>query len=254
MAHDELARYARHIQLENVGLAGQIRLSEARVLCVGAGGLGSPLLLYLAAAGVGVLGIADADTIQLDNLHRQILYQTQHIGKEKIRIAKEQLNLLNPGVQIRLHPHGLQADNAAEIIAQYDVIADCSDNFKTRYLINDNCFVGKKPFISASISKFSGQCVGFSGEYGPCYRCLFPQPSLQNKSLLNCGQGGVLGVLPGILGSIQATEILKWILQIGNPLVNRLLTVDALTMRFNEFNFQRDPQCQFCQNPDCFNL
>lgn len=246
-AYDELARYAKHIQLENIGLSGQIRLSEAKVLCVGAGGLGCPLLLYLAAAGVGRLGIADHDIIQLDNLQRQILYQTHQIGAKKTKIAKDQLNLLNPHIKVIIHPDGLQANNAHEIINQYDLIADCSDNFKTRYLINDACFIEKKPFVSASIFKFSGQCVMFSGDYGPCYRCLFPQGFAPESSLPNCGQSGVFGVLPGLLGTIQATEILKWILQIGKPLMNRLLLIDAINMQFKQINFQRDPECQFCR-------
>jgi len=241
----ELSRYAKHIKLAHIGLDGQIKLKQARVLCVGAGGLGSPLLLYLAAAGVGTIGIVDDDVVQLDNLQRQILYQSNHVDVKKVLQAKNQLNALNPHIHIEIYPQRLTLANAAELITQYDIVADCSDNFATRYLVNDVCFYLKKPFVSASISQFEGQCTFFLGSEAPCYRCLFPAlPAMQ--TMVDCATAGVLGVLPGILGTIQATEILKWILQIGDLLTGRLLMIDALKMQFREIQFQKNPECELC--------
>jgi molybdopterin/thiamine biosynthesis adenylyltransferase/rhodanese-related sulfurtransferase len=243
---EELSRYSRHLSLAEVGQEGQIRLKQARVLCIGAGGLGSPLLLYLAAAGIGTIGIIDSDTVDLSNLQRQILFNTNDIGKSKSLVAKEKLSLLNNTIQFIPYQERLIPSNAVNIISQYDIIADGSDNFETRYLVNDVCFHLRKPNVGASILQFSGQCSVFTASPNdPCYRCLYPSSPL-TSAILNCAEAGVLGALPGIMGSIQATEVIKLILNIGNSLAGRLLSFDALSMRFKEFTFSTDPSCILC--------
>ncbi len=242
---EELARYSRQISLPQVGLKGQQRLREAKVLCVGAGGLGSPLLLYLAAAGVGTLGIVDNDIVDFSNLHRQILYTEGDVHSKKVRVAKERLNALNPAVQVIPHEERLTKNNALSLIRQYDIIADGSDNFATRYLVNDACFYAEKPNVYASIFQFEGQCSVFTSANGPCYRCLYDSPPPPNL-MPNCAEGGVLGVLPGLLGTLQATEVLKLILGIGDSLIGRLLTIDVLKLQFREFSLPRNPECRLC--------
>ncbi len=242
---NECARYAQQLNLSEVGLLGQTKLKAARVLCVGAGGLGSPLLLYLAAAGVGTLGIVDDDALELSNLQRQVLYTTNQLGQKKANLAKEKLNALNPDINVHIYVQRLSVDNAAELINQYDIVADCSDNFATRYWINDFCIQLNKPFVSASIRQFQGQCSLFLGGGAPCYRCLFPMPP-KSELIPSCAEGGVLGVLPGLLGTIQANEILKWILQLDSLLVGKLLCVDLLKMEFSSINFKQNPECECC--------
>lgn len=245
LTQDDITRYSQQIKLHDIGQAGQLKLKNARVLCIGIGGLGSPLLMYLASAGVGTLVIIDDDTVELDNLQRQILYRSHDIGQAKALIAKQQLNSLNPNIHIDLHTERFNAENARNLIIQYDIIADCSDNFATHYLINDICFHLNKPFVTASVSQYEGHCTVFLGNDGPCYRCLFPQTT-DNHLMSNCNEEGILGVLPGLLGIIQATEILKFILQLGNVLAGRLLRINALKMQFREFTLQRDPHCTCC--------
>lgn len=239
---EELIRYSQQLKLENVGLEGQKKLKNARVLCVGAGGLGSPLLLYLAAAGVGTLGVVDFDMIEMSNFHRQILFQQQHLGMKKSSVALQQLNALNPTITVNVHDESFDFDNATKLLEKYDIIADCSDNFKTRYLINDICFQNDKPYVSASIARYSGQCSFFLGKNNPCFRCLYPEPP-SSELFPDCRDAGVLGVLPGILGTIQATEIIKWILQVGELLVGRLFIFDALKMQSREFTYSINCDC-----------
>jgi molybdopterin/thiamine biosynthesis adenylyltransferase/rhodanese-related sulfurtransferase len=241
-----MQRYKQQIKLENIGLLGQQKLKNARVLCIGAGGLAAPLLLYLAGAGVGKIGIIDDDIIQLDNLHRQIIFREHHINQKKVAIAHEQLLNLNHDITIKTYPEKFLLENAKSIVSQYDVVADCSDNFFTRYLINDICYELNKPYAYASVQEFNGQCTFFLGKKSACLRCLFPYiPSLH--SIPNCESAGVLGVLPGLLGIIQATEIIKWILGIGDTLTERLLTVNALTMHFQDYFFAQNPECELCK-------
>lgn len=247
----ELTHYKRHFLLPEVGTEGQQRLNSSRVLYIGAGGLGSSALLYLAAAGVGTIGIVDDDCIEASNLHRQVLYSYDDIGNLKIDAAKQRLQKLNPHIQIELHPTALKHENALELIKQYDVIADGSDNFATRYIVNDACFHLNKPNVYASISRFEGFCSIFTAKQGPCYRCLFdtqPPPGM----IPTCAEAGVLGVLPGILGSIQAAEVIKYILGIGKPLINRLLIFNALNMQFRELAVQPNPDCRLCQHQQSF--
>jgi molybdopterin/thiamine biosynthesis adenylyltransferase/rhodanese-related sulfurtransferase len=241
----ELARYARHVALPEVGEAGQERLRGARVLCVGAGGLGSPLLLYLAAAGVGTLGVADFDAVEESNLQRQVLFGTSDLGRPKVAAAAVHLADLNPHVTVVRHGERLTAANAREILAGYDVIADGTDNFATRYLVNDACVLLGKPNAYASVYRFEGQASVFSAANGPCYRCLFPEPPPAGL-VPSCAEGGVLGVLPGLLGLIQATEVLKLLLGAGEPLVGRLLVVDALAMSFSAVRLKKNPACPVC--------
>ena len=241
----ELVRYARHLTLPEVGGAGQERLARARVLLVGAGGLGSPAALYLAAAGVGTLGIVDGDAVELSNLQRQILHGTGAVGRPKTDSARERLHDLNPGVEVELHPVRLTSENALEILGGYELTIDGSDNFPTRYLVNDASVLLGKPYIYGSIFRFDGQVSVFAAPGGPCYRCLFaeaPPPDL----VPNCAEAGVLGVLPGLVGSLQALEAIKWILGEGESLVGRLLLVDALRVRFRELSVARDPACAVC--------
>ena len=240
----ELARYSRHLLLSEVGPAGQERLRAARVLVVGAGGLGSPAALYLAASGIGTLGIVDCDTVDVSNLQRQVLFVTQDVGRPKASAARERLVALNPGIRIVAHAVELAAANVAEIVNQYDVVVDGSDRIATRYLINDACVIFGKALVSAAIYRFEGQAMTYLPSRGPCYRCLFPDAAADATT--SCAEAGVLGVLPGVLGTIQATETIKMVLGIGELLLGRLLAYDALEMRFREFSFARRPDCAVC--------
>ncbi len=241
----ERERYAQQIKLSNIGLEGQTKLKGAKVLCIGAGGLGTPLLSYLVAAGVGTLGIVDDDVVELSNLHRQILYHDHHVGTRKVESMRQQLLSMNPNLNIEIYSSRFNLINAADLIQSYDIVADCSDNFSTRYLINASCFRIGKPYVFASISQFQGKCSTFLGRQGPCFQCLFPKPP-EDDAIQNCEESGVLGVLPGLLGVIQATEIMKWILQQGDLLVGRVLVVDILPMQFREFQLQQHPDCDLC--------
>ena len=245
LSPSELVRYARHLTLPEVGGAGQERLARARVLLVGAGGLGSPAALYLAAAGVGTLGIVDGDAVELSNLQRQILHGTGAVGRPKTDSARERLHDLNPGVKVELHPVRLTSENALEILGGYELTIDGSDNFPTRYLVNDASVLLGKPYIYGSIFRFDGQVSVFAAPGGPCYRCLFAEPPPPDL-VPNCAEAGVLGVLPGLVGSLQALEAIKWILGEGESLVGRLLLVDALRVRFRELSVARDPACAVC--------
>jgi sulfur-carrier protein adenylyltransferase/sulfurtransferase len=246
MTNEERIRYSRHLIMPEVGAEGQRRLNAARVLCIGAGGLGSPAALYLAAAGVGKIGIVDFDDVDLSNLQRQILHGTKDVGRKKLDSARDRLRDINPHIDITLHHCRLSAANAADVIADYEIIVDGSDNFPTRYLSNDVCVFARKPNIYGAVFRFDGQSTVFAPHLGgPCYRCLFPDPPPPD-SVPNCAQAGVLGVLPGIIGMIQAIEAIKLILGAGDPLISRLLHFDALKMKFREFNVRRDPQCPVC--------
>jgi len=245
LTNDELGRYSRHLILPEVGMEGQQRLKAAKVLCVGTGGLGSPLALYLAAAGIGTLGLVDFDTVDSSNLQRQIIHSTKDIGRKKIDSAQEKLNALNPALKVVKHDTMLSSANALEIFAQYDVIADGTDNFQTRYLVNDACVLLNKPNAYGSIFRFEGQASVFATKEGPCYRCLYPEPPPPGL-VPSCAEGGVLGILPGIVGVIQATEVIKLILGKGEPLIGRLLLVDALSMRFRELKLRKNPDCPVC--------
>jgi adenylyltransferase/sulfurtransferase len=231
LSRAELLRYSRHLVMPEVTLEGQKRLKRARVLCIGAGGLGSPLLLYLAAAGVGTIGVVAFDTVDLTNLQRQILYSTADVGRPKLEAARERLTQLNPEIEIVTHPLQLASWNALELFADYDIIADGTDNFPTRYLVNDACVLAGKPNVYASIFRFEGQVSVFDASRGPCYRCMFPEPPPAGL-VPSCAEGGVLGVLPGILGSLQALEVLKLILGVGDPLVGRMVLFDALAFQW----------------------
>src|SRR5438270_10315462 len=253
MTKDEQLRYSRHMIMPEVGAEGQRRLNAARVLCIGAGGLGSPAALYLAAAGIGKLGLVDFDDGDLSNLQRQILHGTKDVGRKKLDSARDRLRDANPNIEIEAHECRFASKNALEIVSDYDVVVDGSDNFPTRYLSNDVCVFAKKPNVYGSVFRFDGQTTVFAPHLGgPCYRCLFPEPPPPG-SVPNCAQAGVLGVLPGIVGTIQANEAIKLILGVGEPLVGRLLYFDALKMKFREFNLRRDPQCPVCgENPTIF--
>jgi len=250
---EELQRYSRHLIMPEVRSEGQNRLKAARVLCIGAGGLGSPAALYLAAAGVGTLGIVDFDDVDLSNLQRQILHGTKDIGRGKLESARDRLHDINPQIETELHKCRFSSENASQLVAKYDVVVDGSDNFPTRYLSNDVCVFAHKPNVYGSVFRFEGQTTVFAPHLsGPCYRCLFPEPPPPD-SVPNCAQAGVLGVLPGIIGMLQAIETLKLILGIGEPLVGRLLHFDALKVKFRELNLRRDPQCPVCgENPTIF--
>jgi adenylyltransferase/sulfurtransferase len=245
LTNDDLARYSRHLILPEVGMEGQQRLKAAKVLCVGTGGLGSPLALYLAAAGIGTLGLVDFDVVDSSNLQRQIIHSTQDVGRKKVDSAQEKLNALNPSLNVVKHDTMLTSANALEIFAQYDIIADGTDNFQTRYLVNDACVLLNKPNAYGSIFRFEGQASVFATEEGPCYRCLYPEPPPPGL-VPSCAEGGVLGILPGLVGVIQATEVIKLILGKGEPLIGRLLLVDALTMRFRELKLRKNPDCPVC--------
>ena len=242
---EERLRYSRHLVMPEVGPEGQQKLKRASVLVVGAGGLGSPVALYLAAAGVGRIGLVDFDAVDVSNLQRQVLHGTSDVGRPKLASAKERIAGINPFVQIDTHATRLTAENALELIRPYDLVVDGTDNFPTRYLVNDACVLLNKPNVYGSIFRFDGQASVFWAAKGPCYRCLFPEPPPPG-SAPNCAEGGVLGILPGIVGTIQATEAIKLILGKGRPLVGRLLLVDALEMTFREMKLEKDPACPVC--------
>ena len=248
--NDEIRRYSRHLILPEVGLAGQKKFKATRVLCIGAGGLGSPIAMYLAAAGIGKIGIVDFDTVDYSNLQRQLLHTDADVGRSKAQSAKETLAGLNPNCEVVLHHTRISSENALELIRPYDIVVDGTDNFPTRYLTNDACVLLKKPNISGSIFRFEGQASVFAPHLGgPCYRCLYPEPPPPGM-VPSCAEGGVLGVLPGIIGCIQATEILKLALGKGTSLIGRLLLFDALDLKFRELKLRRDPQCPICgENP-----
>jgi len=245
LSNDEILRYSRHLIMPEVTLEGQKKLKGARVLCVGAGGLGSPLALYLAAAGVGTLGIVDFDVVDFTNLQRQILHHTRDVGRRKLDSAVEKLEAVNPFVNIERFDTLLDSSNAIGIFRDFDMVADGTDNFATRYLVNDACVLTGKPNVYASIFRFEGQASIFAAPDGPCYRCLYPTPPPPGL-VPSCAEGGVLGVLPGLLGVIQATEVIKLILGTGEPLIGRLLLVDALDMRFRELKVRKNPECPVC--------
>lgn len=241
----EIRRYDRHLSLPGVGLEGQERLKRARVLIVGAGGLGSPSALYLAAAGVGTLGLVDHDVVDASNLQRQLLHGTRDVGRPKLESARERLHDVNPHVLVELHDTWLTANNALEIVRGYDIVLDGTDNFATRYLINDACVLLGKPNVHGAIFRFDGQASVFATTDGPCYRCLYPEPPPPGM-VPNCAEGGVLGVLPGLIGTMQAVETIKLILGLGDTLAGRLLMVDTLAMQFRTVRIERDPLCPAC--------
>ena len=245
LTRDEVQRYSRHLIMPEVGVEGQRKLKAARVLCVGAGGLGAPAAMYLAAAGVGTLGLVDFDVVDASNLHRQIIYGTPDVGKPKLEAARARIAAMNEGVKVVLHELALTSKNALDVLKDYDVILDGTDNFQTRYLVNDACVLLGKPNAYGSIFRFDGQASVFAVQGGPCYRCLYPEPPPPGL-VPSCAEGGVLGVLPGVIGIIQATEAIKLILGAGQPLVGRLLLYDALQMRFRELKLRRDPECPIC--------
>ncbi len=244
LSADELARYARHLALSEVGPAGQEKLRGARVLVVGAGGLGSPAALYLAASGIGTLGLVDCDRVDVSNLQRQVLFDTAGIGRLKSEAARERLLALNPGIRVIEHAVELRAANVLEVLRDYDVVLDGTDRLATRYVVSDACVILRKPLVSAAIHRFEGQAMTYLPGRGPCYRCLFPDAT--QAVVPNCAEAGVLGVLPGVMGTLQATEAIKLVTGIGEPLVGRLLVYDALQMRFDEFRFARRPECAAC--------
>ncbi|HEY6849039.1 MAG TPA: molybdopterin-synthase adenylyltransferase MoeB [Terracidiphilus sp.] len=245
LSADDLSRYSRHLILPEVGMEGQRRIKDARVLCVGTGGLGSPLAFYLAAAGIGTLGLVDFDVVDASNLQRQIIHSTKDIGRKKLDSAEEKLTALNPAIKIVKHDTMLSSANALGIMKDYDIVADGTDNFPTRYLVNDACVLLGKPNVYGSIFRFEGQASVFATEAGPCYRCLYPEPPPPGL-VPSCAEGGVLGILPGLVGVIQATEVIKLILGKGDSLVGRLLLVDALNMRFRELKLRKNPECPVC--------
>src|SRR5438034_4230936 len=253
LSAEELQRYSRHLLMPEVTSEGQRRLKAARTLCIGAGGLGSPAALYLAAAGVGTLGIVDFDRVDLTNLQRQILHGTKDVGRSKLESARDRLRDINPEIELKLHECRFSSDNAEQIVADYDVVVDGSDNFATRYLSNDVCVFARKPNVYGSVFRFEGQATVFAPHLGgPCYRCLFPEPPPPD-AVPNCAQAGVLGVLPGIIGLLQTIEAIKLIVGIGEPLIGRLVHFDALKVQFRELNVRRDAQCPVCgENPTIF--
>jgi len=245
LTRDEVLRYSRHLTLPEVGVEGQQRLKAARVLCIGAGGLGSPAAMYLAAAGVGTLGLVDDDEVDVSNLQRQIIHGTSDVGRSKLASAADRLREINPHTRIEAHPVRFGVRNAMDLVSAYDVIVDGSDNFPTRYLVNDACVLAVRPNAYGSIARFEGQASVFAMPQGPCYRCLHPEPPPPGL-IPSCAEGGVLGVLPGIIGTIQATEAVKLILGIGEPLVGRFLVYDALRMQFRVISLPQDPDCPIC--------
>jgi adenylyltransferase/sulfurtransferase len=253
LSSDDLARYSRHLLLPELKAEGQRRIKAAQVLCIGAGGLGSPAALYLAAAGVGTIGLVDFDRVDISNLQRQVLYGTNDVGRKKLEAARERLRDANPNVEIVSHECQFTSENAPDVIAPYDVVIDGSDNFPTRYLSNDVCVFARKPNIYGSVFRFEGQASLFAPHLGgPCYRCLFPEPPPPGAAP-SCAEAGVLGVLPGIIGLVQATEALKLITGTGETLLGRLMHFDALKMKFREFKLRRDPGCPVCgENPTIF--
>lgn len=245
LSSSEVRRYARHLIMPEVAMAGQVRLKASRVLCIGTGGLGSPLTLYLAAAGVGTIGLVDFDVVDVSNLQRQIIHFTSDIGRPKIESAREKLLAINPELNIVAHEHAVDSSNALDLFSQYDVIVDGTDNFPTRYLVNDACVLLGKPNVYGSIFRFDGQATVFYPPHGPCYRCLYPEPPPPGL-VPSCAEGGVLGILPGLIGVVQATETVKLILGAGQPLVGRLLLYDALDMSFREMKVRKNPKCPIC--------
>jgi sulfur-carrier protein adenylyltransferase/sulfurtransferase len=244
--NEEIRRYSRHLILPEVGLAGQKKICSTSVLCIGAGGLGSPIAMYLAAAGIGKIGLVDFDSVDFSNLQRQIIHGTEDVGRPKTDSAKETIQSINPNVEVIAHKTRISSENALELIGQYDIVVDGTDNFPTRYLTNDACVLLKKPNAYGSIFRFEGQASVFAPHLGgPCYRCLYPEPPPPGM-VPSCAEGGVLGVLPGIIGCIQATEILKLALGKGSSLIGRLLLFNALDMKFRELKLRRDPQCPLC--------
>jgi sulfur-carrier protein adenylyltransferase/sulfurtransferase len=241
----EIERYSRHLIMPEVGMEGQLKLKQAKVLCIGTGGLGAPLGLYLAAAGVGRIGLVDFDKVDDSNLQRQILFSTKDVGRPKIEAAADRLHGLNPEIQIDTFDTHLSSENALEILKDYDIVVDGTDNFPTRYLVNDACVLLKKPNVYGSIFRFEGQITIFGFPAGPCYRCLYPEPPPPGL-VPSCAEGGVLGVLPGIVGAIQAAETLKLIIGKGDSLIGRLLLFDALAMRFRELKLRKNPDCPMC--------
>ena len=245
LSKDEILRYSRHLIMPEVGMEGQLKLKQAKVLCIGAGGLGSPLALYLGAAGVGKLGLVDFDVVDFTNLQRQVIHGTSDVGRTKLESARDTLLEINPNVEIETFETRLSSDNALDIFRDYDIVADGTDNFPTRYLVNDACVLLGKPNVYASIFRFEGQASIFYAEQGPCYRCLYPEPPPPGL-VPSCAEGGVLGVLPGIMGCIQAMETIKLILGRGESLIGRLLLFDALGMKFRELKLRKNPDCPIC--------
>ncbi len=254
-SNDEIARYSRHLIMPEVTLEGQKKLKAASILCIGTGGLGSPIALYLAAAGVGRLGLVDGDVVDFSNLQRQILHGTKDVGRKKLNSARDRIRDVNPNVQVDLYDTYFKAENAREMVEPYDIVIDGTDNFPTRYLSNDICVFLKKPNIYGSIFRFDGQCTVFAPHLGgPCYRCMFPEPPPPGM-VPSCAEGGVLGVLPGIIGVMQAIEAVKLIVGIGDPLIGRMIQFDALKMKFREFKLRKDPGCPVCgTNPSITEL
>lgn len=242
---DQIARYSRHIILPEVGSKGQKKINTGRALLIGAGGLGSPVAYYLAAAGVGTIGMIDDDVVDLSNLQRQILHTTADVGKSKAVSGKEKLQALNPDCRVVAYQERLTASNIMEIIKEYDVVVDGTDNFGTRFIANDACVMVKKPFFHGAVLRFFGQAMTVLPGEGPCYRCIFPEPPAPGTTP-TCSQAGILGVIPGTIGLIQATEVLKYLLGLGDLLVGKLLTYDALTMEFNKVGIQKNPDCPVC--------
>src|SRR5512146_1047327 len=245
LSNDEVLRYSRHLIMPEVGMEGQLKLKAAKVLCIGAGGLGSPLALYLAAAGVGTLGVVDFDLVDSTNLQRQVIHTTADVNRPKLQSAAEKINAINPYVQVRPFETRLTSANALDIFREFDIIVDGTDNFPTRYLVNDACVLTGKPNVYGSIFRFEGQVSVFATEQGPCYRCLYPEPPPPGL-VPSCAEGGVLGILPGLVGVMQATEAIKLILGKGEPLIGRLLLVDALGMKFRELKLRKNPDCPVC--------
>ena len=245
LSNEEVARYSRHLIMPEVGMDGQLKLKAASVLCIGAGGLGSPVAMYLAAAGVGRLGIVDFDVVDYSNLHRQVIHGTPDVGRPKLDSARDTLNAINPEVHIETHEMALSSGNALDVLRGYDVIVDGTDNFPTRYLVNDACVILGIPNAYGSIFRFEGQASVFAAKDGPCYRCLYPEPPPPGL-VPSCAEGGVLGVLCGVVGTIQATEAVKLIMGVGEPLIGRFLVYDALRMRFRELKLRKDPDCPVC--------
>ncbi|MBV9130148.1 MAG: molybdopterin-synthase adenylyltransferase MoeB [Verrucomicrobia bacterium] len=246
LSNDEIARYSRHLIMPEVTLDGQKRIKAASVLCIGTGGLGSPFALYLAAAGIGRLGLVDYDVVDFSNLQRQILHGTEDVGRKKLNSARDRIKAINPNVQVDLHDMMFRSENAMQLVQPYDIVIDGTDNFPTRYLSNDVCVLTKKPNVYGSIFRFDGQCTVFAPHLGgPCYRCMFPEPPPPGM-VPSCAEGGVLGVLPGIIGVVQAIEAIKMIIGIGDSLIGRLVSFDALKLRFQEFKIRKDPECPIC--------
>ena len=245
LSNQEVERYSRHLIMPEVGMDGQLKLKAASVLCIGAGGLGSPVAMYLAAAGVGRLGLVDFDVVDYSNLQRQVIHGTPDVGRSKLESARDTLVAINPEVAVDLHETALSSSNAFDVLGDYDIVVDGTDNFPTRYLVNDACVLLRKPNVFGSIFRYEGQASVFATKQGPCYRCLYPEPPPPGL-VPSCAEGGVLGILPGVVGTIQATETVKLIIGVGEPLINRFMIYDALRMKFRELKLRRDPECPVC--------